>query len=167
MLPARPKGPTMRLLLALPLTLVLCQCCGPTPVAFLLARGDTGPAAVILIGLMVGAVFLSEGISAGSNGSCSSPASISPYRWASDLPPPFSLRCRFCRILLHTQLHNALDQVEGHRLIEWKPEIALRPSVACDCLLQGFVTGNRRIQPEVLFPCCEVDQNPLLPEGGH
>jgi hypothetical protein len=94
------------------------------------------------------------------------PAS-SPIRCASDLPPRLPLRRRFRRILLHPQLHDPLDQVEGHRLIERELKIALWPCVPCDGLLQGFVIGDRRVHPDVVLPSGEVDQNSVLLEGGH
>src|SRR5579872_1191046 len=59
---------------------------------------------------------------------------------------PASCR-RFRLVLLHPRLDDPFEQGEGHRLVERELEVALRPGVPCDGLLDGLVAADRRVQP--------------------
>ena len=45
--------------------------------------------------------------------------------------------------------------------------VTLWPSVPCNRFLNSLIAGDRRVQPDVFLPSGEIDQNPVLPEGGH
>src|SRR6516225_8313607 len=82
------------------------------------------------------------------------------------LPPFTPCRC-LCRVLLHPQPHDPLNQVVRNRLIQGKLKVAFRPSVTCDCLLHRLVARNRWIKSDVLLPRSKVDQHSVLLECGH
>src|SRR5262249_1461946 len=104
--------------------------------------------------------------SSGSSGSYNSPPSIFSFSVRIDLPL-LLFRRRLVRVLLHPQFHDPFDEFECHRFVQRELKIAFRPGVACDRFLQCFVAGDRRVQSDVLLPCSEVNQNPVLLEGGH
>jgi len=76
---------------------------------------------------------------------------------------PLLRRCRG-HVLLHSMFHNSLDQAVRDRLIKRKSQIALLSRIARNCLLQPFMTFDRRIKPDVVLECSEVHQSTVQSE---
>jgi hypothetical protein len=76
-------------------------------------------------------------------------------------PPSFPFR-----VLSYLRFDDLRDQRVGDRLVEWKLQITFGPRVNGGLFLKLWVT-HRRIKPNVIFECADVNHDAIKFESRH